>query len=93
MTDEVKYHQKVNILNYNELAEAERKCLSGYSAYSVDVIVMQGDSHKILLTAAEKNEISENAVTTLKFDRDDVIAFAHHCLTKTELQNIFNHRI
>ncbi len=54
MTEEVKYHQKVNILNYNELAEAVRKCLSGYSAYSVDVIVMQGDSHKILLTAAEK---------------------------------------
>jgi uncharacterized protein YacL len=58
MTDEVKYHQKVNILNYNELAEAVRKCLSGYSAYSVDVIVMQGDSHKILLTAAEKNKIN-----------------------------------
>ncbi len=93
MTDEVKYHQKVKILNYNELTEAVRKCLSGYSTYFVDVIVMQGDSHKILLTEAEKNEISENAVTTLKFNHDDVIAFAHHCLTKTELQNIINHHM
>ncbi len=88
MTDEVKYHQKVKILNYNELTEAVRKCLSGYSVHSVDVIVMQGDSHKILLTAAEKKKISENAITTLKFNCDDVIAFAHHCLTKTELSNI-----
>ncbi len=54
MTDEVKYHQNVNIINYNEQAEAVRKCLSGYSVYSIDVIVMQGDFHKILLTAAEK---------------------------------------
>ena len=93
MTDEVKYHQKVKIVNYHELTEAVRKCLSGYSTYSVDVIVMQGDSHKILLTEAEKNKINESAVTTLKFDRNDVIAFAHHCLTKTELSNIFNHHI
>ncbi len=93
MTDEVKYHQKVKILNYNELTEAVRKCLSGYSAYSVDVIVMQGDSHKILLTAAEKSKVNENTITTLKFDRDDIIAFAHHCLSKTELQNIFNDHI
>ncbi len=93
MTDEVKYHQKVNIINYEELAEAVRKCLSGYSVYSVDVIVMQGDSHKILLTEAKKNNFNESAVTTLKFNHDDVIAFAHHCLTKTELQNIINHRI
>ena len=88
MTDEVKYHQKVKIVNYHELTEAVRKCLSGYTIYSVDVIVMQGDSHKILLTEAEKNELVENAVTTLKFDYDDIIAFAHHCLTKIELQNI-----
>ncbi len=54
MTDEVKYHQKVKILNYNELTKAVRKCLSGSSTYSVEVIVMQGDSHKILLTEAEK---------------------------------------
>ena len=54
MTDEVKYHQKVKILNYNELTEAVRKCLSGFSVHSVDVIVMQGNSHKILLTEAEK---------------------------------------
>ncbi len=93
MTDEVKYHQKVKILNYNELTEAVRKCLSGYSAYSIDVIVMQGDSHKILLTEAKKNKISENAVTTLKFNHDDIIAFAHHCLTKIELQNIINHHM
>ncbi len=93
MTHEVKYHQKVNILNYKELAEAVRKCLLGYSAYYVDVIVMQGDSHKILLTGAEKNKINESTVTTLKFDCDDIIAFAHHCLTKTELSNIFNHHI
>jgi hypothetical protein len=90
MTDEIKYHQKVNIVNYNELAEAVRKCLLGYS---VDVIVMRGDSHKILLTEAEKNKINESAVTTLKFNHDDIIAFAHHCLTKTELHDIINHHI